>query len=128
MKLSTDVARRSAPARGIDAEVANFFAEQTGATKVVIDEKENKRLRWMVHKRVLTVMVRTSIAFGPHTYLRVCPLQVITYFAQTLDKGTIINTNSSGGELALLLTETNGGTRLSSTRYVHYGTITARSE
>jgi hypothetical protein len=26
----------------------------------------------------------------------------------------------------MILTETNGGTRLSSTRYVHYGTITAR--
>lgn len=37
-----------------------------------------------------------------------------------------MNTNSSGGELVLLLTETNGGTRISSTRYVHYGTITAR--
>ncbi|KZV63835.1 MFS general substrate transporter [Peniophora sp. CONT] len=59
-----------APARGIDAEVANFFAEQTAATRVVIDDKENKRLRWMVHKRVLVVMV-------------------VTYFAQTLDKGTI---------------------------------------
>jgi len=43
-----------------------------------------------------------------------------------VDKGDITNTNSSGGELALLLTQTNGGTRLSSTRYVHYGTITAR--
>ena len=26
----------------------------------------------------------------------------------------------------MTLTEQNGGTRLSSTRYVHYGTITAR--
>lgn len=43
-----------------------------------------------------------------------------------VDKGNIINTNSSGGELALLLTETNGGTRLSSTRYVYYGTVTAK--
>ncbi|EKM57978.1 glycoside hydrolase family 16 protein [Phanerochaete carnosa HHB-10118-sp] len=49
-----------------------------------------------------------------------------TEYDWTLDKGSIINTNSSGGELALLLTETNGGTRLSSTRYLHYGTITAR--
>ncbi|PFH50607.1 glycoside hydrolase family 16 protein [Amanita thiersii Skay4041] len=40
-----------------------------------------------------------------------------------LDKGDIINT---GGELVLLLTQENGGTRLSSTRYIHYGTITAR--
>ncbi|KAI0077369.1 glycoside hydrolase family 16 protein [Panus rudis PR-1116 ss-1] len=43
-----------------------------------------------------------------------------------LDKGNVINTNNSGGELAFLLTEENGGTRLSSTRYVHYGKITAR--
>jgi len=40
-----------------------------------------------------------------------------------VDKGNIMN---SGGELVLLLTEQNGGTRISSTRYVHYGTITAR--
>jgi len=40
-----------------------------------------------------------------------------------LDKGTIQNNN---GDVALILTETNGGTRLSSTRYVYYGTITAR--
>jgi hypothetical protein len=31
-----------------------------------------------------------------------------------------MNTNQSGGELALLLTEENGGTRLSSTRYDHF--------
>lgn len=37
-----------------------------------------------------------------------------------------MNTNSSGGELALLLTQENGGTRVSSTRYIHYGTVTAR--
>ncbi|KAL0959606.1 hypothetical protein HGRIS_011313 [Hohenbuehelia grisea] len=42
-----------------------------------------------------------------------------------VDSGNIMNTNSSGGELALLLTEENRGTRISSTRYVHYGTITA---
>ncbi|KAF7331961.1 hypothetical protein MKEN_00076400 [Mycena kentingensis (nom. inval.)] len=54
---------------GIDAEVAQFFA-QADQTPVVISEAENVRLRWMVHKRVLTVMV-------------------ITYFAQTLDKGTL---------------------------------------
>ena len=35
---------------------------------------------------------------------------------------------NNGGELAMLLTQQNGGTRLSSTRYVHYGTITARRE
>jgi hypothetical protein len=45
-----------------------------------------------------------------------------------LDQGNIFNTNNTGGELALTLTEKNGGTKLSSTRYVHYGTITARRE
>ncbi|KAF8735906.1 hypothetical protein AX14_001284 [Amanita brunnescens Koide BX004] len=43
-----------------------------------------------------------------------------------LDTGSVINTNANGGELGLILTESNGGTLLSSTRYVHYGTITAR--
>ena len=37
---------------------------------MVIDDETNKRLRWMVHKRVLTVMI-------------------VTYFAQTLDKGYV---------------------------------------
>jgi beta-glucanase (GH16 family) len=49
-----------------------------------------------------------------------------TAYDWVLDKGSIFNTNSSGGELALLLTEDNGGTRISSTHYVHYGTITAK--
>ncbi|KAF8965022.1 glycoside hydrolase family 16 protein [Flammula alnicola] len=40
----------------------------------------------------------------------------------TVDHGNIQNSN---GDLALILTQTNGGTRLSTTRYVHYGTITA---
>lgn len=35
-----------------------------------------------------------------------------------------MNTNANGGELAMMLTQDNGGTRLSSTRYVYYGTIT----
>jgi beta-glucanase (GH16 family) len=43
-----------------------------------------------------------------------------------VDKGNIMNTNTSGGELALLLTKENGGTRISSTRYLHYGTVTTR--
>ncbi|KAH8084334.1 glycoside hydrolase family 16 protein [Cristinia sonorae] len=43
-----------------------------------------------------------------------------------VDKGNIMNTNTSGGELALLLTQDNGGTRISSTRYIHYGKISAR--
>lgn len=46
----------------------------------------------------------------------------------TLDMGNMLNTNTSGGELALLLTENNGGSKISSTRYIHYGTVTARSK
>ncbi|KAG8691513.1 hypothetical protein FRC11_002409 [Ceratobasidium sp. 423] len=42
-----------------------------------------------------------------------------------LEKGNIFNTNQNGGELVLTLTEANGGTRISSTRYVYYGTISA---
>lgn len=56
------------PAKGVDAEVAEFFAQNHVHTK--IDDATNRRLRWMVHKRVLLVMV-------------------VTYFAQTLDKGTL---------------------------------------
>ncbi|KAG7095355.1 hypothetical protein E1B28_006114 [Marasmius oreades] len=40
----------------------------------------------------------------------------------TVDKGSIQN---SGSDIAMILTSSNGGTRLSSTRYVHYGKITA---
>ncbi|KAK7044860.1 glycoside hydrolase family 16 protein [Favolaschia claudopus] len=40
-----------------------------------------------------------------------------------VESGNIMNSN---GELAMLLTEQNGGTRISSTRYFHYGTVTAR--
>lgn len=58
------------PPAGIDAEVADFLAQGSSTRAVVIDEATNARLRWMVHKRVLSVMV-------------------VTYFAQTLDKGTI---------------------------------------
>ncbi|KAJ7095236.1 major facilitator superfamily domain-containing protein [Mycena belliarum] len=58
-----------APPAGIDAEVAQFFAARAHEP-VAIDAATNTRLRRMVHKRVLTVMV-------------------ITYFAQTLDKGTL---------------------------------------
>ncbi|KAI0033800.1 MFS general substrate transporter [Vararia minispora EC-137] len=56
--------------QGIDAEVAQFFSEKAAVKTVVIDDATNRRLRWMVHKRVLVVMV-------------------VTYFAQTLDKGTV---------------------------------------
>lgn len=40
-----------------------------------------------------------------------------------IDKGSIQNNN---GDVVLVLTQTNGGTRLSSTRYVYYGTINAK--
>ncbi|KAJ6539196.1 major facilitator superfamily domain-containing protein [Mycena capillaripes] len=82
-----------APPVGIDAEVAQFFAAQVHEP-VVIDEETNKRLRWMVHRRVLVVMV-------------------VTYFAQTLDKGTlnfasimgiIKDTNLHGQQYAWLTT------------------------
>lgn len=49
-----------------------------------------------------------------------------TAFDFILNGGNISNTNQNGGELAMLLTETNNGTRLSSTRYVQYGTISAK--
>ncbi|KAF8609596.1 glycoside hydrolase family 16 protein [Ceratobasidium sp. AG-I] len=42
-----------------------------------------------------------------------------------LEKGNMFNTNKNGGELVLTLTQANGGSRISSTRYVHYGTISA---
>ncbi|KAG9126428.1 hypothetical protein FRC07_003488 [Ceratobasidium sp. 392] len=42
-----------------------------------------------------------------------------------LEKGNIFNTNQNGGELVMTLTESNGGTRLSSTRYyVNYHNYT----
>ncbi|EJF59764.1 hypothetical protein DICSQDRAFT_148289 [Dichomitus squalens LYAD-421 SS1] len=47
-----------------------------------------------------------------------------TKYDWVVNQGTILN--STAGELAMTLTQDNGGTRLSSTRYVHYGTITAR--
>ena len=49
-----------------------------------------------------------------------------TKYDWVVNSGTVLN--STAGELALTLTEENGGTRISSTRYVHYGTITARRE
>lgn len=46
-----------------------------------------------------------------------------------VEQGSIINTTSDGEPaIAVLLTESGGGTLLSSTRYVHYGQITARCE
>ena len=61
------------PVKGIDAEVAEFFADAEAIGKQgvpEIDDATNRRLRWMIHKRVLVVMV-------------------MTYFAQTLDKGCV---------------------------------------
>ncbi|KAF7319129.1 Glycoside hydrolase family 16 protein [Mycena chlorophos] len=49
-----------------------------------------------------------------------------TEYDFTVDEGSVINTNQNGGELVLILTEANGGTRISSTRYLHYGTVTAK--
>ncbi|EIW78647.1 glycoside hydrolase family 16 protein [Coniophora puteana RWD-64-598 SS2] len=44
-----------------------------------------------------------------------------------VQQGTIMNATSGGQTaLAMLLTENGGGTLISSTRYVHYGQITAR--
>ncbi len=40
-----------------------------------------------------------------------------------MSKGNILNTNDT---LIMTLTQSNGGTLLSSTRYVHYGTITTK--
>jgi hypothetical protein len=56
---------------------------------------------------------------------------MLTFLTRHLDwvlnQGDISTTNSSGGELALMLTRNTGGTRISSTRYVHYGKISAIS-
>lgn len=43
-----------------------------------------------------------------------------------VEKGNIMN--GTNGELVMLLTEENGGTKLSSTRYIHYGKVTTKSE
>jgi hypothetical protein len=68
--------------------------------------------------------------YGMLIQFHISPLSLLTNrnsrIDWVVDKGNIINTNSSGGALGMILTESNGGTRLSSTRYVHYGTITAR--
>ncbi|XP_006460190.1 hypothetical protein AGABI2DRAFT_117146 [Agaricus bisporus var. bisporus H97] len=80
--------------KGIDAEVAEFLAQSSNVESRTIDEATNKRLRWLIHKRILLVMV-------------------VTYFAQTLDKGTINfasimgileDTNLKGQEYAWLTT------------------------
>lgn len=51
-----------------------------------------------------------------------------TNYDWTADEGMALNTNNNGGELALILTQDGRapkGTRISSTDYVLYGTITA---
>ena len=67
---------------------------------------------------VLTVSRRSS-AFSVVSYHRLSRADWV------VEKGNIMNT---GSDLGMLLTRQNGGTRLSSTRYVHYGTITARRQ
>ncbi|KAF7316108.1 Glycoside hydrolase family 16 protein [Mycena indigotica] len=49
-----------------------------------------------------------------------------TLYDFVVNNGNIMNTGANGGELAMLLTKENGGTRLSTTRYLHYGIVTAR--
>ncbi|KAI0828678.1 concanavalin A-like lectin/glucanase domain-containing protein [Trametes gibbosa] len=48
-----------------------------------------------------------------------------TKYDWVVNQGNIIN-GTAAGELGMTLTQDNGGTRLSSTRYVHYGKITTR--
>lgn len=55
-----------------------------------------------------------------------CPGCVLRYLDWILEHGNIAGTNSSGEELVIILTESSGGIRLASTRYMHYGTITVR--
>ncbi len=83
--------------------------------------------RWRVHR-----LDTDRISPAQHTFKDTSRILTnATYFDGNATKydwvvnsGTIIN--STAGELGLTLTEDNGGTRISSTRYVHYGTITAR--
>ena len=57
----------------VDAEVAKY----ADATGTVITEEENKRLKRLIDRRVL-------------------PIMVITYFLQSLDKGTMSSTSIMG--------------------------------
>ena len=57
----------------VDAEVAKY----ADATAVAISEEESKRLKKMIDRRVL-------------------PIMVITYFLQSLDKGTMSATSIMG--------------------------------
>ncbi|KAJ3741325.1 major facilitator superfamily domain-containing protein [Lentinula detonsa] len=58
--LNSQSTHRTAPGAGIDAEVAEFFATLAPKSHkpIVIDDATNRRLRWMIHKRVLVVMTR----------------------------------------------------------------------
>jgi hypothetical protein len=62
---------------------------QEGNQPIHIDEATNKRLRWMIHKRVLLVMVSACLYLVICLWFKSFSSQVVTYFAQTLDKGTI---------------------------------------
>jgi hypothetical protein len=60
---------------------------------------------------------------------RVLVLTMLKYRIDwVLNQGTISNSNSnpSGGKLAHILTQNNGGTRIYSTRYFHHGKIIHR--
>jgi hypothetical protein len=77
---------RAGPSAGIDAEVAQFFAAQVHEP-VVIDEETNKRLRWMVHKRVLVVMVTTYCKYTPSSQRNIKILPPITQSRRPWIKG-----------------------------------------
>ncbi|KAJ3808779.1 major facilitator superfamily domain-containing protein [Lentinula aff. lateritia] len=64
--LDSQSADLAPPPVGIDAEVAEFFATLApdtlkGGKAVVIDDATDRRLRWMIHKRVLGTMSFASI-------------------------------------------------------------------
>lgn len=88
------------------------------STPLPIIPASSQTLRSMME--MLVLMVRLAFTNQLIRSHKPCPDFVV-------DNGNIMNTNTSGGELAMLLTQENGGTRLSSTRYLHYGTVTAQS-
>ncbi|ETW84549.1 major facilitator superfamily [Heterobasidion irregulare TC 32-1] len=93
--LDKDSHEPSVQIEDTDKDVYSFRSASPGTDGVPeIDDATNRRLRWMIHKRVLVVMV-------------------VTYFAQTLDKGTInfasimgirTDTNLHGQQYAWLTT------------------------
>ncbi|CAG5179061.1 uncharacterized protein ALTATR162_LOCUS9013 [Alternaria atra] len=72
----------------IDAEVAKY----AGASEVFVSEEENKRLKKMIDRRVL-------------------PIMVVTYFLQSLDKGTMSATSIMGirNDIPVLLSKETFG-------------------